>query len=110
VPAHEARRLQRDVVIEPDPRAERLGVVDERERLGAGDRNRDQDEREGEEERTQRRCAERGGSSVVAPASQSAPLRHGPVMANVTPGDWMFANSQLPFLGSNVAPAHSEPV
>src|SRR4051812_4701625 len=31
-------------------------------------------------------------------------------MANVTPGLWMLANSQFPFFGSNVAPAHSDPV
>jgi len=29
-------------------------------------------------------------------------------MANVTPGLWRLANSQRPFLGSKVAPAHSE--
>lgn len=40
----------------------------------------------------------------------STPLRHGPVMANVMPGLWRFANIQFPFLGSKQAPAHSEPV
>ena len=31
-------------------------------------------------------------------------------MAKVMPGDWRLAKSQLPRLGSNVAPAHSEPL
>ena len=43
-------------------------------------------------------------------AGQSAPLRHGPVMAKVMPGDCALAKSQLPFFGSKVEPHHSEPV
>lgn len=53
------------------------------------------------------------GSVIGRPpggSSYRAPLRQGPVMAKVIPGLWMLANSQLPFLGSKVAPAHSLPV
>jgi hypothetical protein len=51
--------------------------------------------------------------SIISPTRRamgsfySDPLRHGPVIANVMPGVWMFANSQLPLRGSNVEPAHS---
>ena len=37
------------------------------------------------------------------------PCFHGPVMAKVMPGLCRFANSQFPFFGSKVAPAHSLP-
>ena len=37
---------------------------------------------------------------------QASPSPHGPVMANVTPGDWMLANNHLPSR-LKVAPAHS---
>jgi RNA polymerase sigma-70 factor, ECF subfamily len=49
-----------------------------------------------------------GRGQHPAAVGQRAPRRHGPVMANVTPGVWMLTNSQLPFIGSKVAPAHSE--
>ena len=32
---------------------------------------------------------------------QRPPSRQGPVIANVMPGDWRLAKSQLPFFGSN---------
>ena len=53
--------------------------------------------------RRRRRPVDRG-------SAYSAPLRQGPVIAKVMPGDWRLAKSQLPRLGSNVAPAHSEPL
>ena len=40
--------------------------------------------------------------------AQRPPRHHGPSMANVTPGVWMFTNSSRP-KGANVAPANSRP-
>jgi hypothetical protein len=45
------------------------------------------------------------GSSTTG-GSPSGPFSHGPVIANVMPGVWMFTNSHLPS-GLNVAPANS---
>jgi hypothetical protein len=52
----------------------------------------------------------RAARAVAGWVGQRAPRDQGPVMAKVTPGLWMLTNSQLPALGSKVAPAHSEPV
>lgn len=43
-----------------------------------------------------------------ARSAHSEPFCHGPVMASVMPGVWMFTNIQLPFFGSKVEPHHSE--